>query len=72
MVAADYEMKRVAMGLAPSQVNGLNSYLEMSKNSAHASNQNPRWWMACDYDYAREERRWFGLEIEWSGCENHD
>jgi hypothetical protein len=50
MVAADYEMKRVAMGLAPSQVNGLNSYLEMSKNSAHASNQNPRWWMACDYD----------------------
>jgi hypothetical protein len=50
MVAADYEMKRVAMGLAPSQVNGFNSYLEMSKNSAHASNQNPRWWMACDYD----------------------
>ena len=50
MVAADYEMKRVAMGLAPSQVDGLNSYLEMSKNSSHASNQNPRWWMACDYD----------------------
>ena len=50
MVAADYEMKRVAMGLAPSQVTGFNSYLEMAKNSAHASNQNPRWWMACDYD----------------------
>ena len=50
MVAADYEMKRVAMGLTPSQVNGLDSYLQMSKNSAHASNQNPRWWMACDYD----------------------
>lgn len=50
MVAADYEMKRVAMGLANSPVNGLTSYLEMSKNAAHASNQNPRWWMACDYD----------------------
>jgi len=50
MVASDYEMKRVAMGLTPSQVNGLDSYLQMSKNSAHASNQNPRWWMACDYD----------------------
>lgn len=50
MVAADYEMKRVAMGLTPSQVTGLSSYLEMAKNSAHASNQNPRWWMACDYD----------------------
>ena len=50
MVAADYEMKRVAMGLANSPVDGLTSYLEMSKNTAHASNQNPRWWMACDYD----------------------
>ena len=71
MVAADYEMKRVAMGLTPSQVNGLDSYLQMSKNSAHASNQNPRWWMACDYDALGKSED--GLAWKLSGqCENHD
>lgn len=56
MVAADFEMKRVAMGLTHSGVAGLPSYLAMGRNSAHAANQNPRWWMACDYeDLARNE-----------------
>lgn len=50
MVAADFEMKRVAMGLAPSPIATLPSYLEMAKNSRQGANQNPRWWMACDYD----------------------
>lgn len=50
MVAADFEMKRIAMGLSPSPVADLPSYLEMAKNTAHGAGQNPRWWMACDYD----------------------
>ncbi|QDT05369.1 hypothetical protein K227x_37690 [Rubripirellula lacrimiformis] len=50
LVASDFEMKRVAMGLAPSPVAGLPSYLEMAKNSRQGAGQNPRWWMACDYD----------------------
>ncbi|MGB7325832.1 MAG: DUF1598 domain-containing protein [Rubripirellula sp.] len=50
MVAADFEMKRVAMGLAPSPVAGLPSFLEMAKNDRQAISANPRWWMACDYD----------------------
>ncbi len=50
LVAADFEMKRVAMGLVPSPVAGLPSYLQMSKNSRHGGGQNPRWWMACNYD----------------------
>ncbi|WP_146460504.1 DUF1598 domain-containing protein [Rubripirellula tenax] len=50
MVAADFEMKRVAMGLAPSPVAGLPSYLEMAKNGRQGAGSNPRWWMACDYD----------------------
>ena len=49
LVAADFEMKRVAMGLTESPVDELPSYLQMSRNTRHASNQNPRWWMACDY-----------------------
>ncbi len=50
LVAADFEMKRVAMGLTESPVATLPSYLEMSRNSRHAAGQNPRWWMACDYN----------------------
>ena len=49
MVAADFEMKRVAMGLVQSPVTALPSYIEMSRNGAHGPGQNPRWWMACDY-----------------------
>lgn len=50
LVAADFEMKRVAMGLTDSPIAGLPSYLEMTRNKSQSSSQNPRWWMACDYD----------------------
>ena len=50
LVAADYEMKRVAMELVASPIKELPSYLRMSKNVRHSANQNPRWWMACNYD----------------------
>ena len=50
LVAADFEMKRVAMGLTDSPVAGLPSYLQMTTKQRQAANQNPRWWMACDYD----------------------
>jgi hypothetical protein len=49
LVAADFEMKRVAMGLTESPVRQLPSYLQMSRNSRHPARENPRWWMACDY-----------------------
>lgn len=50
MVAADYQMKRVAMALTDPSVPGLPSYLDMARNVRHTAAQNPRWWMACDYD----------------------
>ncbi len=50
LVAADYEMKRVAMGLVDSPVRELPSYLQMARNSAQSQGQNPRWWMACNYE----------------------
>jgi hypothetical protein len=50
LVAADYQMKRLAMDLVDSPVRSLPSYLQMARNAAHAGNQNPRWWMECDYE----------------------
>ncbi len=50
LVAADYQMKRLAMALEDSPVAGLPSYLAISRNQKHSSQSNPRWWMACNYD----------------------
>ena len=63
MVAADYEMKRIAMGLAASPINELPSYLAMARNSRHGSNQNPRWWMACDYEAIAHDADHLAFEI---------
>lgn len=50
MVAADYQMKRLAMALEDSPLAELPSYLELSKSQRHSAQANPRWWMACNYD----------------------
>jgi len=55
MVAADFEMKRIAMALVDSPVPQLPSYLELARNKAHSNSQNPRWWMACNYEPIRRE-----------------
>ena len=65
LVAADYEMKRIAMGIVASPVKQLPSYLQMSKNARHNASQNPRWWMACNYDAMRRSED--GLAWKLSG-----
>lgn len=50
LVAADFEMKRIAMGLTQSPVAGLPSYLELAKNQVQSTVSTPRWWMASDYE----------------------
>ncbi len=51
MVAADYRMKRLAMGFEPSPVAGLPSFLSMIPATGHGmSNMLPRWWLEPKYD----------------------
>ena len=52
LVAADYRMKRLAMGLDPSPLKGLPSYLQLYKGGDAAGVQNllPRWWLASHYE----------------------
>lgn len=50
IVAADYQMKRIGMGLEEAPINGLPSYLVLARNQRHSGQSNPRWWMACNYD----------------------
>ncbi|MFT5524977.1 MAG: hypothetical protein ACI9HK_002941, partial [Pirellulaceae bacterium] len=50
LVAADYRMKRLAMGLDKAPVKDMASYLTMLKSGTEsAAGANPRWWMACNY-----------------------
>jgi len=48
LVAADYRMKRIGMGLEPSGVKGLPSYIDMVPPGARASTL-PRFWLEADY-----------------------
>jgi len=50
LVAADYQMKRLAMALEDAPIAGLPSYLALTKSQRHSAQSNPRWWMACNYD----------------------
>ena len=69
LVAADFEMKRVAMGLTESKVSSLPSYLEMSRNSQQTKNQNPRWWMACSYDALGKSQDGLAWKLSGQGVE---
>jgi hypothetical protein len=51
MVAADYRMKRLAMGFDPAPIHGLPSYMSMvSAGKAGMNNMLPRWWLAPHYE----------------------
>jgi uncharacterized protein DUF1598 len=50
LVAADYRMKQIGMGLTPAPVRGLPSFVEMMRSSSRsAKNMMPRWWLEPDY-----------------------
>lgn len=50
LVAADYRMKRLAMGFERSPVAGLPSFLNMLKAGGKLpTNMMPRWWLAANY-----------------------
>ncbi|MCH2115941.1 MAG: DUF1598 domain-containing protein [Pirellulales bacterium] len=49
MVAADFRMKRLAMGFDPAPVGGMPSFLQLLQAGRGRANMTPRWWLAPDY-----------------------
>jgi hypothetical protein len=50
LVSSDFHLKRIGMGLEPSQVKGLPGFIDMLKrDAAGLDHPTPRWWLACDY-----------------------
>jgi hypothetical protein len=50
LVAADYRLKRVGMGLEPSGISELPSYLSMVPPGSTAATTLPRFWLEADYE----------------------
>jgi hypothetical protein len=68
LVGADWKMKRIAMGLEPSPLKELPSFLDMLKSSRmRADNMMPRWWIACNYDPIAKDASGLAWEIRGKG-----
>src|SRR6185295_18149601 len=51
LVAADFQMKRLAMHLEPAPIAELPSFLDLMKSKrVKLTNMMPRWWLACNYE----------------------
>ena len=71
LVAADWQMKRLGMGLAPSPVEGLTSYLELLKDDAdlNARTALPRWWIAYGPEPVERDSDGLGWRISRTGTQ---
>lgn len=67
LVAADFRMKRLAMGFEPSPVGGLPSYLETLNPRSVKNNVLPRWWLAANYEPLARDAEGLAWEIRGQG-----
>jgi len=71
LVAADWQMKRIGMGLVPSPVDGLTSYLELLNDGPRSTTRNslPRWWIAYGKQPVEREADGLGWRISRPGIQ---
>ncbi|MEX0678268.1 MAG: DUF1598 domain-containing protein [Pirellulales bacterium] len=68
LVAADYRMKRIAMGFEESPVAGLPNYLQMIKTTGRApKSMLPRWWLEPNYDAILADADGMAFEFRGAG-----
>ena len=69
LVGADYQMKRIAMHLEESPIDGLDSYLTRIKKSRRrvSADLMPRWWLATDYEPLAKSADGLAWEIRGQG-----
>ena len=65
LVAADYRMKCLGMGLEPAPIRGMPSYPEIMHQ--RASDLMPRWWMETDYDPLLTDEEGLAWELRGQG-----
>jgi hypothetical protein len=68
MVAADYRMKRLAMGFDPLPVAGMQDYMKLiSSMASGAQNMMPRWWLAPNYEPLLSDAEGMSWELRGPG-----
>jgi hypothetical protein len=71
LVAADWQMKRLAMGLAESPIDGLSSYIELLEDNPRMKPRNalPRWWIAYGPEPVERDPDGLGWRISPPGIQ---
>jgi hypothetical protein len=70
LLAADWQMKRIGMGLVQSPVNGLTSYLELLNDGPNAKRDPlPRWWIAYGDEPVERDSDGLGWRISRPGIQ---
>ncbi|MCA9194094.1 MAG: DUF1598 domain-containing protein, partial [Planctomycetales bacterium] len=69
LVAADYQMKRLAMNLESSPIGGLPSYMEMIRDVGSYGGTQPRWWIASKYDAILHSEDQLAWQLTGSGIQ---
>jgi hypothetical protein len=68
LLAADFRMKRLAMGFEEAPISGLPSFLELMKSSPRSPRAMlPRWWLAPNYDALVAAPDGLAWEIQGAG-----
>lgn len=68
LVAADFQMKRLAMGLEKPPVEDLPSYLDLLRAAGERPGSlTPRWWLAPDYQPLLRDEQALAFEIRGPG-----
>ena len=68
LVAADYRMKRMAMGFERAAVDGIPSVLEMAQERGKSFKQDPRFWLECSYDSVKRSEDGLTWQISGPGA----
>lgn len=63
LVAADFRMKRLAMGFEQAPVSNLPSYIKMVGAAGASKNILPRWWLAANYEPLARDQEGLAWEI---------
>lgn len=74
LVAADFRMKRLAMGFEPAPIAGLPSYLQTVNARSVKNNLLPRWWLAANYEPLARDAEGLAWEIRGQGvkCQSEE
>jgi hypothetical protein len=68
LVAADFQMKRLAMGLEKPPIHDLPSYLDLlTAAGERPESMTPRWWLAPDYQPLARDAQGLAFEIRGPG-----